>query len=178
MAQQILNNDSSPAHQGEHPTVPGGSRVQLRRALAALPYDEQVRAVQPPGALPPVQLKIDLTTLEDKFAEGAYSGTIDEDTDCKTANEVGALWVGEGHIQQPYGPPFKFRYQSKDGKRAYRAPMVKQSGKKKDEAQGNYEGRTGEGKRFDFNAHVSVTDIADYLETEEKGTDETKSEND
>ena len=74
----------------------------------------------------------------------------------------GSAWVGEGSRQQQYGPPFRYQLLSADGKRQYRPPMKKQSGQQAGNAQANYEARSSEGGRFDFNAHVTVTDIDNY----------------
>jgi hypothetical protein len=152
--------------------------MDLQSQLAALaPSPDPAASKGNPPALgangTPVQMKIDLGTLDAKLkSTPEYSGTIDGDTDCATANEVGEAWVGSGASRRTYGPPFAYQMLSADGKRQYRPPMVKQSGKMVGNAQANYEARSGAGARFPFNAHVTVTDVDKYLG--EKSGDEQK----
>lgn len=167
--QQSRVGEEAPGRSGPAPSSSGtGNPViqmmrgqELSQQLETLAPRENARGPKGPGG-EPVQMKIDLGTLEAKLQAGeSYSGTIDTDTDCATANSVGEAWVG-AHDKIAYGPPFNFQLVSKDKKRAYRPPMVKQSGQQRGNAQANYQARTGEGAGYPFNAHVTVTDIASY----------------
>lgn len=119
----------------------------------------------------PVQMAVSLGMLEKQLSETpSYTKTIDAGTDCATANAVGDEWCGSGASRQKYGPPFGYQLLSADGKRAYRPPMVKQSGKAQGTAQANYQARSGSGGAFPFNAHVTVTDIDQYAGTGESSS--------
>lgn len=165
--------ESAPQQQAQGGTggasAGAGNAGALRQSLRSMSYDQGVSALSPggAGAQAPVQLKIDKGTLEAKLsASPSYSGTIDADTDCATANAVGEEWVGASPVKQGYGPPFGYRLlSSPDGERQYRPPMLKQSGKMQGTAQANYEAKGGSKRGFGFNAHVTVTDIDKHVKS-------------
>ncbi len=105
-----------------------------------------------------LQRVVSLETLQAKLAEGgAYSGTIDSATPWATANAVGSTWVGEGAHAQFYGASAWDSMASET--RQYRPPMLKQSGVAADQVQANYEAKTGHEGGYNFNAHVTISDL-------------------
>lgn len=148
------------------PTMLGNVGAQLGGRL--LQRKLAMRAARRDGA--PIQRKISIETLEQKRKEieasGSYQGTLDEDTDAVTANQVGEQWTGDGRSSQKYGPPFNFQYLSADKKFQYRPPMVKKNSAMRGKAQANYEWRRKDGGNFAMNAHVTVSDIDKHLAKE------------
>ncbi|UXH76785.1 hypothetical protein [Roseateles amylovorans] len=125
----------------------------------------------PAGAV--VQRAISLDALTNKLAEvqqahGTYHGTLDADTTVDQANAVGDEWVGDGPTSIYYGASAWDSKVAADGQRQYRPPMMKMSGQAQGTAQANYEAKVGQEGGYDFNAHVTITGLADHEDWKNK----------
>jgi hypothetical protein len=81
---------------------------------------------------------------------------------------VGEAWAGEGAKLTYYGASAWDSRMSSDGARQYRPPMNKQSGQAQGEAQANYEAKIGDEGGYNFNAHVTITGLADHPDWKKK----------
>ncbi len=135
-------------------------RLFRRRAERQERYarEAEVRAAQERAQQLDVAQRVQ--ELEQKFTEtkGVYQGTLFSTTSTK-ANLIGQAWVGAGAVRSYYGASAWNSLVSSDGRRQYRPPMLKMSGQCANTFQANYEGKRGDGARFTFNAHATISDL-------------------
>jgi hypothetical protein len=157
-----LSSDAAKA-----PTGAGRSWIDTsRRALA---QRQAIRRTFGPVA----QRAISIPVLEDKLASAReakkpFTETVDHDTTPDVANSVGEAWTGEGAKLTYYGASAWDSRMSADEARQYRPPMNKQSGQAQGQAQANYEAKIGKEGGYNFNAHVTITGLAEHPDWQKK----------
>lgn len=137
-------------------------RLFRRRAERQERYAKAAEREKEKASLQQADIEAKLEILEDEFATAGstpYQKTVFETTST-VANLLGQRWVGAEATGAFYGASAWHALVSKDGKRQYRPPMPKLSGKAAGSFQANYEAKKGAGAAFTFNAHVTITNLA------------------